>query len=1439
MSDLLLRKSSDCVSLATATLGAHKARVNQLRTLNDIISSNVCWLNSASKQYFANDWQTLKLRIREFLDAIDKMESEHGSLELVKKSLKHQSERRKVDIETDYRNNYAEPLEELRRLDDKLTRDPIDKITMGLAWIHLGYLQLFLFSDLGIIDRAHKIELKLKYMDEDIDDSNYTIYLSNLYSQILGGSFSSTSDKHPRIAEMEKQLEAMLQRRDDMRTLRAVRPPFNVFTSLSESTSVFRNSVGSYGHIKTQTCRLIPIVEALSSGASRDSVKLANTEIQQLQLWRKNLESFWSQLESKFLSGYPDLVLPLTSALALISHGVGALIEQTRQLMFNVELPEERQLIVANIIRFPSLCGSQEDSLRVVDLCSGRETRELIVASLQAPQALREQFRMVKCGLRELYNYLALKGRLSASLWLQFDQLLKQVVLIWHQEKNERERLETEEKSLYRHKAQLHCANLTDEEEILMDLRELFPTYRDVDFGDIDNQATLERQPEPCVVAEESYRGILTDEDVLEIQRLHLQVVRDFTISPWLARRASSVKTNYLDPLIERYYTFAQLLPQLPRCLPGDFGVGIYPSLSVLCSATAKASETGLVGGRVGERAYDFYKDPNVEEVKQCLPVLESTLARIDELLEEWPEHPTLQSIRMIVERLNGFPTTSPVSRFLTGFELLLVKMHEWEENAHSGVSLTVQSTAITQQIIAWRKLELTCWKDCLTAAQRRLQERTSKWWFHLYSLLCCDVDVVEDKPFVADELVASLQQFVLSSSLVEFQPRLDLLLTFHCHVYHSPSSEHRNDVLSILWNTYNYYGQFKGDVDEKIATHRTVVEKKLKDFVKIARWNDINYWSIKETVEKTHRKLVKFIKEFEGGLRENVAPYLHVTPSALSASKTNLPNVAGRPLDVSHFILPLPPTTTRAITTTMDESPVSMENSQLLARVDSLTSKARKICRQAVETSTYPGLRGDIEEFLQERMDHAAELRNATIDATLPKAKQKSLAKSALQQKKLALSNYFKSLSSLGLSYRTGLFNLKNRETSVTSLHNRPVNLTVFTKHVNKTNKLDETISIAWESCETHYYKSLIKLDSLNSGKTIPHKDLGGQNLERCRGFSTHLMLMAHGQKQVIGDSFDALLALRIKAALLEVGNDDEEARGSRLSQRDLRDFAGRLDEVFAVARMSLEQLRIYLDSCPEPADLHDNCETFAIESTFTDNFIAPLKKRDDKWEAADGILRTSLQTLESLAKRYNDLFYDLDEMFKLNDRVQHICPLTHVHLRFLSESYDYLEKMTGSLNEFAEIFGGFEREDPLLESVEYLRETIKSNLEQFRAILLQVERQSNLVNADAVSQFALKLETLISSLLIAMQERYKKCKEAAEEKCERDQEGFVQSQLRDKLIQSLSTEITEMKLQVVSKQFNDILIDIDAMDSTTAASCSRYCIKFIFVLSLLFLND
>lgn len=148
------------------------------------------------------------------------------------------------------------------------------------------------------------------------------------------------------------------------------------------------------------------------------------------------------------------------------------------------------------------------------------------------------------------------------------------------------------------------------------------------------------------------------------------------------------------------------------------------------------------------------------------------------------------------------------------------------------------------------------------------------KWWLYLYNVM---EQFIFQKQFDGKELVETLQNFITKSNLAEFHNRVELLLAFHCHstyLIHTPESQ---QFISVLWNLYSYFQQYLDVVGSKIRDLRAPIEKKLKDYVKIIKWKDINYWSVKETINKSHKTLHKYIKEFQVNFETKNLYYLIV----------------------------------------------------------------------------------------------------------------------------------------------------------------------------------------------------------------------------------------------------------------------------------------------------------------------------------------------------------------------------------------------------------------------------------------------------------------------------------------------------------------------------------------------------------------------------------
>lgn len=68
------------------------------------------------------------------------------------------------------------------------------------------------------------------------------------------------------------------------------------------------------------------------------------------------------------------------------------------------------------------------------------------------------------------------------------------------------------------------------------------------------------------------------------------------------------------------------------------------------------------------------------------------------------------------------------------------------------------------------------------------------------------------------------------------------------------------------IWNLSRFYGHFAEAVEKKIVDETSPLVKKLEEFVKISKWHNINLWSVMKAIEKSHRTLIKYIKEYEVG---------------------------------------------------------------------------------------------------------------------------------------------------------------------------------------------------------------------------------------------------------------------------------------------------------------------------------------------------------------------------------------------------------------------------------------------------------------------------------------------------------------------------------------------------------------------------------------------
>lgn len=1442
--------------LSAIALGTYAAQVNQLQLLNEILWRNSISLTNKRCDSSSSDLATLKFYLHLYSSVIDKANIEHNIHNLIAIAIEKQGGNCASDIDHKLMNDYFKPVEELHKVYDEINiigeenvHEEKSTLQRGRAWMILGYIQLMIFGNIDFIDPVHKAELKLKYLEEDIADCKKAIYVTTLQDRILGIS-AANERNHPRFAATRNCEERLLKMRDGLSCLKAFRPPFVNFVSLNKDSADFRNRVGSYTLVKKHINNLCTIASKISQDCESINLTTAETVSREAEIWSLSMQRFAEQIKMKYLSAYPDVILPLLTALAQLNHGVSILINEIRRLIsLHKSGVADLESLIYNLIRFPTIGRQQENLLNLSDLCVSRSMRSLIVESSCSTDAfvrMQEQFRIFKSGLHELHNHVILNKSLTKSLWRDMNELLQQIVLIWRQQQQEEEKRAAERDSLYKNKIESHGDTLTEEEELALEVRKLFPTHRERDFYDIeqDSQPLDQKNVSPTQSdeTESSFSGLVTKDDIREIQQIHSNIVTSFIATRWICNGLASVNsTNYIGPLIQRYNTVYGMLGNVLPSLSEGLAINLYNSLNFLVTLGLQASQEKSADRTLWEniegrmRTYDFYKDCNVEEVRQCLPLCENILNRVDQLLEEWPEHPTLKSIKCIIERIFTFSITSPVARFLTGLELLLVKMHQWEENAHSGVSMTNYVLALTQQIINWRKLELSCWKGCLDTTYENLRSDTSKWWFFLFALIesyimKSEENIVQkatDEPITRQKLIESLERFMNESSLVEFESRLDLLLTFHCHVYYFDKSINKNELLAILWNIYNYYKQFVDDVNARIAALKTPIEKKLKDFVKIARWNDINYWAVKETVEKTHRTLHKFVKEFQNALKQNVSFCLTVKSESYSAEISK-----GIWDDGEHRRHIINPEDFMIAASLRSIDVETQFTSGLITRTETLLTKARYLCKEIVLVNSYPHVREELGNFIEDYMEQSARLRDMNVDRSLPKNKQKSQAKSILQQKKMTLANYFKTLTQIGISYRTGILMLKNDADKVMDFTVSPLDLSTIGQYF-KLKKTDQGMLTQWKGCEKYYYKSLIRLNALNAMLSTSQTDLGLQNIERCRGYSAHLMLMAHRQKTTIIQSFTRFSSLRV-----QISNLSETHEQDLTLQRQNRGqaCAESLKTLLITLQVGFEQLLLFLQCCPaESSDPNRAALTLNANALP----IIAASQNDEVWKNVNTLLKDNLNSVKATAKRFHALFVPF-EVLSVNhsEHSTHFLLLSSKHFKFLEQCCAMIEDLRARSKELKRLFESLDVVHPIWENIAFLDTKMECFLHLFEKLRTSADIESGKQLEEknqAIEQYELAVEHLINSILLVIQKKYKDHSNIKEDvlqmnkkpneknDTENDTEKEAEEKLNVKLIELLERDITELKLSNICNSFCNLLLSIREMDLQSANYCNR----------------
>ena len=116
------------------------------------------------------------------------------------------------------------------------------------------------------------------------------------------------------------------------------------------------------------------------------------------------------------------------------------------------------------------------------------------------------------------------------------------------------------------------------------------------------------------------------------------------------------------------------------------------------------------------ESEFSFYHDPLPQEARLVYEPLAKLIQRLDWIMQEY-ESPILQDAVFLANYMlvSFSPKNAPLMKLLTGLELILNKLEEWEVYASKSLnSCDSEMTLLKQLIIRYRKIQILSWRNLL-----------------------------------------------------------------------------------------------------------------------------------------------------------------------------------------------------------------------------------------------------------------------------------------------------------------------------------------------------------------------------------------------------------------------------------------------------------------------------------------------------------------------------------------------------------------------------------------------------------------------------------------------------------------------------------------------------------------------------------------------------
>lgn len=265
----------------------------------------------------------------------------------------------------------------------------------------------------------------------------------------------------------------------------------------------------------------------------------------------------------------------------------------------------------------------------------------------------------------------------------------------------------------------------------------------------------------------------------------------------------------------------------------------------------------------------NFFTHICPEHIESVIEAIKRFTGRLGQLLSQYPEHDTLQSLQKISDRLlNSKVSDMNLFSLSSQIEFLLSKVLVWQGVCSSSDSLAVEVDGLMDELFGLRKLEMESWKRLKEHLEMNYRQAAfTKWSWVTRLVLSGDV---EDQV----KLLELFDMFLQGCPLGEFKHRLTL--------FSKVSDLAPSEAVRVLSkNVASYYAQFLPRLDHHLAGQLDSVIQELRGFIVSVRWNDKNILAHIECSKKVHNQVMKAYKKMQDVYQMPTSSMLTRLPSS------------------------------------------------------------------------------------------------------------------------------------------------------------------------------------------------------------------------------------------------------------------------------------------------------------------------------------------------------------------------------------------------------------------------------------------------------------------------------------------------------------------------------------------------------------------------------